>query len=146
MLFNHDESSLRTHIPQLASILSRIDCNIAYLVKELRVTQSEYGNCLKDFKIIEELGRGSYGIAYKVEALKHTDLICVLKKIHIKHIQPKQQREALREVLILRKLSHPYIIRYYTSFIEEDCLYILMEYAAGGDLYKVFVCTILLAH
>lgn len=52
-------------------------------------------------------------------------------------MKPKHQRESLQEALILRKLTHPNIITYYTSFIETDCLYILMEYAAGGDLYAV---------
>ena len=114
-----------------------IDFNIANLVKELRETQSEYGNSLKDFKILDELGRGSYGVAYKVEALRNSNTVYVLKKIPMKHLKSKSQREALQEVQILRKLTHPHIIRYYTSFIEEESLYILMEYAAGGDLYSV---------
>ncbi len=34
---------------------------------------------------------------------------------------------------------YPNIIRYYVSFIESDCLCIIMEYAEGGDLQSVFV-------
>lgn len=34
-------------------------------------------------------------------------------------------------------LHHPHIIQFYTSFIESDNLYILMEYAQKGDLYKL---------
>jgi NIMA (never in mitosis gene a)-related kinase 1/4/5 len=60
-------------------------------------------------------------------------------------MKSKHKKEALKEVLILRSLSHPHIIkqvypitcRYYHSFIEQDCLYILMEYAEGGDLHSV---------
>ena len=33
--------------------------------------------------------------------------------------------------------GHPNLIRYYTSFFENDCLYIVMEYANKGDLYKI---------
>lgn len=107
-------------------------------MKEIREAQSEYGNSMADFKILNELGRGSYGIVYKVQALKDKNNVYVLKKIAIKHLKPKHQREALQEVLILRKLEHPNIIRYYTSFLESDSLYILMEYAAGGDLQTVY--------
>ena len=107
------------------------------IMQEIKDTQSEYGNTLRDFKIIAELGRGSYGIVYKVQATKDNSRVYVLKKILMQHLKPKHQREALQEVLILRKLVHPHIIRYYTSFIESECLYILMEYAAGGDLYMV---------
>jgi NIMA (never in mitosis gene a)-related kinase len=97
---------------------------------------SYIGAGLSDFKIHSELGRGSYGIIYKVESnINHQ--IYVMKKISMKHMKPKHQKEALQEVLILKKMSHPNIIKYYSSFIEEETLYIIMEYAAGGDLFDV---------
>jgi serine/threonine protein kinase len=43
-----------------------------------------------------------------------------------------------QEVKILRKVRHPNIIRYYTSFYDNSNLYIIMEYAENGDLHKVF--------
>lgn len=33
--------------------------------------------------------------------------------------------------------DHPNLIKYHTSFMENDFLHILMEYANRGDLYKV---------
>lgn len=35
------------------------------------------------------------------------------------------------------KGGHPNVIKYFTSFLEKDHLYILMEYAGKGDLYKI---------
>jgi NIMA (never in mitosis gene a)-related kinase len=61
----------------------------------------------------------------------------VMKKINIKHIKIKHQKEALKEAQILRKVRHPNIIRYYNSFVEDEHLYIIMEYAEGGDLAVV---------
>jgi serine/threonine protein kinase len=49
-------------------------------------------------------------------------------------MKPKHQKDALKEAQILRKLKHKNIIKYYTSFVENECLYIIMEYADGGDL------------
>lgn len=47
------------------------------------------------------------------------------------------KRDALKEVQILKLLQgHPHIIRYYTSFIENQCLHIIMEYAEKGDLTR----------
>jgi NIMA (never in mitosis gene a)-related kinase len=60
-----------------------------------------------------------------------------MKKINMKHIKLKNQKEALKEAQILKKLRHPNIIRYYNSFVDEDHLYIIMEYAEAGDLAAV---------
>ena len=37
----------------------------------------------------------------------------------------------------MKRLANPHVIRYYNSFIEEDTLYIIMEYADNGDLHKL---------
>ena len=107
------------------------------IIKQITESQSEYGNSMTDFEIVAELGRGSYGVVYKVKAHKDHDNVYALKKIPMKHLKLKHQREALQEMLLLKKLAHPNIIRYYASFIEAESLHILMEYAAGGDLYAV---------
>ena len=41
------------------------------------------------------------------------------------------KKKIMKEVLILKYLEHPNIIWYYTSFMEENCLYIVMEYHKG---------------
>lgn len=98
--------------------------------------EGNVGNCVADFKIISELGRGSYGVVNKV--ISNVDnRIYVMKKINIKHVKQKHQKEALKEAQILRKVRHPNIIKYYTSFVEDEHLYIIMEYAEGGDLQMV---------
>ena len=94
------------------------------------------GSSYTDFKILGELGRGSYGVVNKIQS-KVDGGIYVMKKINIKHIKQKYQKEALKEAQILRKVRHPNIIKYHTSFVEEDHLYIIMEYAEGGDLQLV---------
>jgi len=104
------------------------------IIKEIKESTSEYGSAVADFEIVSELGRGAYGVVYKVKARKDNN-VYALKKIPMKHMKVKHQREALQEMLLLKKLSHPNIIRYYSSFIESESLYILMEYGAGGDLH-----------
>jgi NIMA (never in mitosis gene a)-related kinase len=94
------------------------------------------GGKLADFEVLCELGRGSYGVVFKVKSLIDNN-IYVMKRLDLKHMKEKAQKEAWKEAMILKKLNHPNIIRYYISFLEEDNLYIVMEYAEGGDLYSV---------
>lgn len=98
--------------------------------------QQKIGNKISDFKIISELGRGSYGVVYKVQS-RLDNQTYVIKKLNLKHMKEKHQREAWKEASLLRKLNHPNVIKFYNSFLEDDCLYILMEFAENGDLYHV---------
>jgi len=60
-----------------------------------------------------------------------------LKKIDINNLKEKHRKNAVKEVEILKKVRHENIIKYFNSFLEDSSLYIVMEYAAGGDLQKV---------
>ena len=100
--------------------------------------EKNIGTCLADFKTISELGRGAYGIVTKVTS-KIDQQIYVMKKINVKNVSPRKQAAALKEVQILRKLRHPNIIKYYTSFVEDGFMHIIMEYAEGGDLQMVIM-------
>lgn len=90
-------------------------------------------NRLWDYRILEKIGQGEYGIVYKVRH-KHTDEVYALKKINITNLTEKEKIQAFKEVKLLRKLDHKHIIRYFESFLSADNLYIVMEYAEKGDL------------
>ena len=50
------------------------------------------------------------------------------------------KRDALaaeREVTVMQKVAHPNIIGYYDSFVSQENMHIVMEYADGGTLYTV---------
>ena len=56
----------------------------------------------------------------------------------MKDTKIKQQLSAVKEAKIMSEMDdNPNVIKYYTSFLENDYLHILMEYANRGDLYKV---------
>ncbi len=94
------------------------------------------GSRLSDFEIIKALGKGSYGTVYTVKSRIDSN-VYVMKKMELNHLKESQQRECYREVSILRKVSHPNIIKYYASFLENESLCIIMEYAELGDLYTL---------
>ncbi|CAD8104345.1 unnamed protein product [Paramecium sonneborni] len=126
--------------PTTAKIPINLDSNEIQQLYELDIELGRQyqliGSNLSHFVILSELGKGSFGVVYKVKSTQD-GLIYVLKKINLTHLKPKHQAEALKEAQLLRKLKHPNIITYYVSFIEQDNLCIIMEYAEGGDLQKL---------
>lgn len=45
-----------------------------------------------------------------------------------------QREKCMKEVKLLEKLSHPFIINYLESFIEDNEMFIIVEWAEKGDL------------
>jgi NIMA (never in mitosis gene a)-related kinase len=57
-----------------------------------------------------------------------------LKRVEFQFLTESEQMAAENEVVLLRVLIGPTIIRYYESFVEEGSLYIVMEYAENRCL------------
>lgn len=91
---------------------------------------------LRDFEMMQQLGKGSFGTVHKVRR-RATQEIQVMKLISIRQLGYRGQQEAQNEVNILASLSHPYVVRYYNSFVENQTLHIVMEYCEKGDLSQI---------
>ena len=93
------------------------------------------GSKSSDFEIIKLLGNGSFGAVYKVIS-KINKKIYAMKIVDLVKLKgnSKALKLALNESKFLTVLSHPHIMKYYTSFIEEDYLYLIVENAENGDL------------
>ena len=63
----------------------------------------------------------------------------VLKQINIGGLSISQRREAENEAKVLKNLDHPYVVRYFDSFIAENKLNIVMEFCDKGDLAKLLL-------
>lgn len=87
----------------------------------------------KDFEILTLLGKGNFGVVYKVRRKKDKN-IYVMKQINIASLSSKMRAEAINEVTILSKLENQYIVKYHDSFVEKNVLNIIMEFCEGGDL------------
>lgn len=94
------------------------------------------GCSMKEFKIMGEIGKGSYGVVFKVLSLIDKKEY-VLKKIPIKHLRKSEIQDVVKEAKILRQLEHTHIVKSFSHFLEGGSLHIVMEYARGGDLQKV---------
>lgn len=99
--------------------------------------ESKYDRLLEQFihtntsyAIINQIGEGSYGIAYLLEH-KETGEKAVLKRLKVKHRHTKNRLKFLQEVTFLKILSSlPVPKVYMEGFIEELPFYI-MEHVEG---------------
>jgi serine/threonine protein kinase len=58
----------------------------------------------------------------------------MLKKSEI--VRLKQVEHIKAEKAILSRVAHPFIISLYSTFQDEHCLYMSMEYVIGGELFS----------
>jgi len=83
------------------------------------------------YHFIKDLGVGGFGRVFlaEEEKSKHSVAIKQLKN------QDKEKQDAIiREMQIIAKFNHPNIVGYKHYFIQDELLYIVMEYCALGSL------------
>ncbi|UKZ57712.1 hypothetical protein TrVGV298_011572 [Trichoderma virens] len=90
-----------------------------------------------DYQVLEELGRGSFGVVYK-----GIDKITG-ETVAIKHIDLESSDDDIQdiqaEIAVLSTCASPYVTQYKGSFLRGHKLWIIMEYLGGGsclDLLK----------
>ncbi|XP_077964889.1 serine/threonine-protein kinase Nek1 isoform X1 [Gasterosteus aculeatus] len=87
------------------------------------------------YEKVKKIGEGSFGKAILVKS-KQDGRQYVIKEIGISAMSSKERQESRKEVAVLANMSHPNIVQYKESFEEGGCLYIVMDYCEGGDLFK----------
>lgn len=91
---------------------------------------------LKDFEVGKPLGKGKFGHVYLARE-KATSFIVALKVLYKAELeQAHVERQLRREIEIQSHLRHPNILRLYGYFYDDKRVYLILEYAAGGELYK----------
>ncbi|CAK92885.1 unnamed protein product (macronuclear) [Paramecium tetraurelia] len=80
------------------------------------------------YKRIKMIGKGNFGDVWLVEDNKGQKFALKLIDLQFQSVDPTN------EVTLLKVLKHPNIIKYYGSFIQNDQLCILMEFAENYDL------------
>ena len=88
---------------------------------------------IKDYQIIEKIGKGTFGIVYKVKKVNNP-LIYVIKQICLNGLNEQQINQVKTEAKLLSLIKSNYVVRYYESFLENQDLNIVMEYCDNGDL------------
>lgn len=91
----------------------------------------------EDFEVIRVLGVGTYGVV-KLAKHKPTGRSVALKVLSKEHVvATRQEKHILRERAVHLQLQHPLVARLYGTFQDDDCLYLVIEYLPGGELWSL---------
>ncbi|WCJ31928.1 Serine/threonine-protein kinase SAPK2 [Euphorbia peplus] len=88
---------------------------------------------MERYEIKKDIGSGNFGVAKLVQD-KWTGQLFAVK--YIERGQKKIDEHVQREIMNHRSLNHPNIIRFKEVFLTPTHLAIVMEYAAGGELFE----------
>lgn len=91
---------------------------------------------LEDYEKIRVVGKGAFGTAILYKRLSDK-MHVVMKEVYLTDMTKDERNMALNEVNVLSSLNHPNIIRYIGSFLKQDALTIIMEYANAGNLSQL---------
>lgn len=90
----------------------------------------------EDFELGAPLGRGKFGRVY-IARERHSHYMVAMKVMFKSELQKGGvQRQVLREIEIQSRLKHPHILRLLTWFHDESKIYLALEIASEGELYK----------
>ncbi|KAL3852850.1 hypothetical protein ACJMK2_016463 [Sinanodonta woodiana] len=89
-----------------------------------------------DFLSEAMIGEGAFGKVYLVSESKDSGNKYAMKVIDLTTSTAEDRDAALREAEVLRKLNHPHVLHYITSFKKDGGLCIVTEYCPNGDLSK----------
>ncbi|PKK17627.1 aurora kinase C, partial [Columba livia] len=91
---------------------------------------------LDDFEIGRPLGKGKFGSVYLARE-QSTKFLVALKILFKSQVEKEGVEHQLRrEIEIMAHLQHPNILRLYNYFHDERRVFLILEYAPGGELYK----------
>ncbi|CAL5229889.1 g13304 [Coccomyxa viridis] len=92
-----------------------------------------------DFEALKLIGRGAFGEVWLCKEIK-TGKIVALKKLKKAEMVRRGQIDHVKaERDVLAGIHSPFIVRLYYSFQDEDYLYLVMEYLAGGDVMTLLM-------
>ena len=94
-----------------------------------------YSNLNEIYEIRQVLGKGKFGLV-KLGIHRGSGRKVAIKIINKKLVTAIDVQQVKTEIDILKIAKHPNIIQLYDVFENENYIYIIMEYCAGGDLFS----------
>ncbi|XP_071687972.1 serine/threonine-protein kinase Aurora-3-like [Rutidosis leptorrhynchoides] len=109
---------------------------IQYQISSMDSSKSSKRNwSIDDFEIGRPLGKGKFGRVYLARESK-SKYIVALKVIFKEQIEKyRLQHQLKREMVIQTSLRHPHVLRLYGWFHDAERIFMILEYAHGGELY-----------
>lgn len=88
------------------------------------------------FEIGKPLGKGKFGRVYLARERDH-GFICALKVLNKNELRDARvEKQVRREIEIQSNLRHPNILKLYGHFHDSKRIFLILEFAGQGELYK----------
>ncbi|KDE05284.1 AUR protein kinase [Microbotryum lychnidis-dioicae p1A1 Lamole] len=92
---------------------------------------------LNSFEIGRPLGKGKFGRVYMARTKTEPKYIVAIKCLNKDElVKAKVEKQVRREIEIQSNLAHPHILRLYGYFHDEKRIFLMLEFAGKGELYK----------
>ncbi|KAK6531708.1 serine/threonine protein kinase psk1 [Orbilia ellipsospora] len=93
--------------------------------------------CAEDFEPLTMLGKGTFGTVLLVRHTATGRLYAQkqLKKASIK-VHKRMIEQTRTERAILESVRHPFVVKLFYAFQDHQKLYLILEYAQGGELFN----------
>ncbi|KAG8447097.1 hypothetical protein GDO86_014522 [Hymenochirus boettgeri] len=92
--------------------------------------------CLEDFEIGRPLGKGKFGNVYLARERQSKFILAIKVLFKTQLEKAGVEHQLRREVEIQSHLRHPNILRLYGYFHDATRVYLILDYAPGGELYR----------
>ncbi|XP_072548152.1 MAP/microtubule affinity-regulating kinase 4 isoform X1 [Salminus brasiliensis] len=91
-----------------------------------------------NYRLLKTIGKGNFA---KVKLARHilTGREVAIKIIDKTQLNPTSLQKLFREVRIMKGLNHPNIVQLFEVIETEKTLYLIMEYASGGEVFDYLV-------
>ncbi|XP_053728634.1 MAP/microtubule affinity-regulating kinase 4 isoform X1 [Synchiropus splendidus] len=91
-----------------------------------------------NYRLLKTIGKGNFA---KVKLARHilTGREVAIKIIDKTQLNPTSLQKLFREVRIMKTLNHPNIVQLFEVIETEKTLYLIMEYASGGEVFDYLV-------
>lgn len=83
----------------------------------------------RDYARLEKVGQGTFGQVFRAKA-RATGEEVALKYVRLRHVEDGLPISALRELLALRHVQHPHVLRLIDAFAQGSSLVLVLEYAS----------------
>jgi serine/threonine protein kinase len=128
----------KTHLPSPKPIANT---NAAMAMSSYEVghlsPKSETVKTLESYQIMKKVGKGGFATVFLVKQRTSTGRYYALKAIRkTEVVRMKQEKQIMNERAILRNVKHVFIVELFDTFQDDVNLYMVMEYVAGGDLFR----------
>ena len=91
------------------------------------------------YEVLEDLGVGTFG-SVKLGKQRSTGNMVAIKILEKSRIRDRVDvGRVVREIEILKEVDHPNFVKLFEIIESSDRIYLIMEYAAGGELFEHIV-------